>query len=427
MNNSYFIGMNLGDQALKPEDAGGNLFNPAECSDHSLGYAVVISGTIISTLSLIVRLSSSYMRKKLGVPDGLLVLAWMQYMAFSIVLWLGAAQRGLPCHQWNYTVGDLNKLLEYVHMLCIIYAPCMICLKSAILVDWMYLFCPAGRDRMWWVIQVMIWGNIIFYVVGAFAEAFQCTPSRRIYDVLYDDPDANCGLNIEANNFSGSLINLVSDVAILALPNWRVWRMSSNVTWKKKLGISILFLTGIIVCVFGAMRLIGLAPLMPKPDNNGNLTEPDMTYYISLVGIYSGLELGFGFLILALPATPLVVKKIPVPESLISMARTITDTCSRRWTGRAGARHSTAPTCPHPGQGPEATKKRYRGVWSIPELEETQPGGTKLADLKRDSSTSSDSYTTTPSTSKSERDFKLYETDRPFDAEDRKVTGSDLV
>ncbi|KAM7189672.1 hypothetical protein V8F33_009920 [Rhypophila sp. PSN 637] len=425
MNNTYFDGMTLGEPALRPQDAGGP-FNPGECGDHSLGYTVVISGIIISTLSLIVRLSSGYMRKKLGVPDGLLLLAWMQYMAFSGVLWVGAAQRGLPCHQWNYTVGDLNKLLEYVHMLCIIYAPCMICLKSAILIDWMYLFCPAGRDRMWWVIQVMIWSNIIFYVVGAFAEAFQCVPSQRIYDVLFQGP-SKCGVNIEANNLSGSLINLFSDLAILALPNWRVWRMSSNVTWKKKLGISILFLTGIIVCVFGAMRLIGLAPLIPKPDSNGIVKEPDMTYHISLVGMYSGLELGFGFLILALPATPLVVKKIPVSDSLISMVRTITYTCSRRWTGRPGARHSTAPTSPHPGQGPEATRKRYRGVWSIPELEDTQLGGTKLADMKRDSSTSSDSYTTTPSTSKSERDFKLYETGRPSDAETRQITGSDLV
>lgn len=121
----------------------------------------------------------------------------------------------------------------------------MICIKTAILVDWTHLFCPAGRDRMWWVIQFMIWGNIIFYVVGAFAEIFQCYPSEKIWNVKYDGP-GRCVIDIAANNFSGALINVVSDLCILALPNWRVWRLSRNFTIKKKVGISALFATGIL-------------------------------------------------------------------------------------------------------------------------------------------------------------------------------------
>jgi hypothetical protein len=118
----------------------------------------------------------------------------------------------------------------------------MMCLKLSILIDWLHIFASPSRNFMFWSIHALIWSNVIFYTVGEFAEIFQCIPSQKIWDIFYEG--GYCKVDIAAHNASAAIVNLISDLAILALPNWAIWRM--NVSFHRKLGVSLLFTVGLL-------------------------------------------------------------------------------------------------------------------------------------------------------------------------------------
>lgn len=116
--------------------------------------------------------------------------------------------------------------------------------KFAILLDWLRIFIPTGqRNVMYWTIHILIWSNFIYYTSGTFFEKLRCWPTRKIWDPFF--VGGSCPINIEANNFASTVINLISDIAILIVPQWVIWRI--NTKKAKKLGVSLLFVIGILL------------------------------------------------------------------------------------------------------------------------------------------------------------------------------------
>jgi len=253
-----------------------------------------------------------------------------------------------------------------VHMGVLFYGPCQMCLKVAILLDWKQLFRPTGvRDLVWWSIQGLIWSNVVFYTVGEFAEIFQCFPAEKIWNVLYPIDEGSCAVDISIHTAAAVMINLLSDLAILALPNWVIWRMKLSL--RRKVGVSLLFTVGLLVCIFGALRLMALLQLR---------TDPDFIYWMSILALFSSAEIGIGFLIMGLPSTPRVVMSIPVPESLRSLICSVGES-AERWTKWGGDASPTWRRSRAPAGG--SRPARRRGVWSITELDETEAVKTRGA------------------------------------------------
>lgn len=130
-----------------------------------------------------------------------------------------------------------------IHLGSINYGMSILFVKLAILLDWLRMFVPLGqKTKMYWVFQFLIWGNVIYYVSGTFLEIFRCWPRQKIWDPLFEG--GSCPIDIAANNFASTLINLASDIAILMLPQWIIWKL--HVSKAKRVGISLLFVIGIL-------------------------------------------------------------------------------------------------------------------------------------------------------------------------------------
>jgi hypothetical protein len=54
----------------------------------------------------------------------------------------------------------------------------------------------------------------------------------------------SCPVDIGANNFVSGIINVVSDFAILILPQWVIWNL--HTTRKKRTEASLLFVIGLL-------------------------------------------------------------------------------------------------------------------------------------------------------------------------------------
>lgn len=106
----------------------------------------------------------------------------------------------------------------------------------------MRIFVPRGiRDVVFWMIQGLIALNVCFYLANELTIAFQCNPIAKAWD---SSIPGKCILT-SLNPIITSVINVLSDVLILALPIWAIWHLQ-KVPTKKKLSVSAIFATGIL-------------------------------------------------------------------------------------------------------------------------------------------------------------------------------------
>lgn len=118
----------------------------------------------------------------------------------------------------------------------------ILCMKSAILLEWVHIFVPAKtRNAFWWTTWTMFTINGLFYLSGIFAENFSCRPYRSIWDKTV--PGYNC-IDVKALFLSSAVLDAASSLAVLILPHMVIWRLQMGI--HKKLGVSFLFVMGIL-------------------------------------------------------------------------------------------------------------------------------------------------------------------------------------
>ncbi|KAG6358072.1 hypothetical protein INS49_013956 [Diaporthe citri] len=193
-------------------------------------------------------------------------------------------------------------------------------LKVAILIDWAHLFNPLKkRNAMFWAIRILLVANMVHYITATFLEAFRCGPQRRLWDVFYKG--GYCPINVVVLNLVASSVNVVSDVAILVLPQWVIWRL--NMTRSAKAGVSVLFLIGIFAVVCAFCRVVWLTKLLDSKDE---------IYLAPITGAFAMGEMTAAFLIIGVPSVPRVFR------TLFSQGSSVRSLMSRirllSWTGR---------------------------------------------------------------------------------------------
>ncbi len=113
-------------------------------------------------------------------------------------------------------------------------------LKVAILLDWMRIFVPTGtRNTLFWILQLFIWSNALFYFIGTFVDAFEC-PSKDVGTV-------KCNTDVAKYILTSAVINLISDLTNSHNTSLVIWKLNMSNAQKK--GISLLFLIWFIVSI----------------------------------------------------------------------------------------------------------------------------------------------------------------------------------
>ncbi|KAI0444954.1 hypothetical protein F4803DRAFT_509652 [Xylaria telfairii] len=314
---------------------------------HSLGYATVITGAVLSTIAVLMRLASRYVIRKFHSEDVFLIIAFGIYVAYIQTIYDTSIFPGVQVHQWNVQLRTLKHWLYETHLASIYYGLSVLFLKLAILMDWLRIFLlPGQRNVMFWSIHALMWSNAVYYISGTFLEIFRCSPRQKIWDPLF--VGGTCPINIDANNFVSTIINLVSDLAILAIPQFVVWKL--NMTRGKKLGISFIFGIGIFAIAAGIARLVDLLKI---------LESSDAFYYITEVGLWGIGEMTAGFLIIGIPAFPRVAKSLPFSDSVVSLFHSLT----RSKVSEGGDVRSYFRSWGRP------ISRKRRGLWEISELD----------------------------------------------------------
>ncbi|OTB01439.1 hypothetical protein M426DRAFT_14464 [Hypoxylon sp. CI-4A] len=150
--------------------------------------------------------------------------------------------------------------------------------------------------------------SLLIFISNFFTFTFQCTPISSFWEQRME----HC-INQHVFYIASAVINVVGDIAVLALPLPVVWRL--NTSRSKKWSLSFLFLLGAFVCVASIFRIVGVYEIKPR----------DFTYSNLSGGLWSTVEVEIGFICANLPAIrPVVFKLFGVGSSLAAYASNTT-------------------------------------------------------------------------------------------------------
>lgn len=142
-------------------------------------------------------------------------------------------------HLEDDPAADYKRYLELFQDLQMVARTSMFFAKLSILLLYIRLFFPKGFERslFWWVIQAVIWLNLLYTVGLILAIALQCVPSHKPYG-------SSCE-NQYMVLISASIINIISDLLVLVIPMASLWRL--NMSRKRKWAVWALFAFGSVL------------------------------------------------------------------------------------------------------------------------------------------------------------------------------------
>lgn len=230
--------------------------------------------------------------KQHGPGDYLMILSYAVLIVNFVFTYRIVQTPGVFVHQWNVHLGDFIIFLRDVFITTQLYIGSILLIKVAILLEWVRIFSPTGHRRfVYWASHIMIWANVIFYVSIFVAINAACTPYALNWNVLLSGSCAR--VNTHYTNLATSIFNLISDIMILLIPQRSIWNL--RLTFKKKLGVSVVFAIGALACISALIRLV---------ETVRHALSDDFVYTFAGIMMCCAAELTCGFLVLSIPNFP---------------------------------------------------------------------------------------------------------------------------
>ena len=118
--------------------------------------------------------------------------------------------------------------------------PAILFTKLTILLQLLQVFVVGKRNFRYFFLHTLIWLNTLFFATLLFLEIFQCWPRVKIWDAT---APGHC-IDISVTFVATAAINVASDLSILILPIF--WVSKLNMPWRKKVGVVLVFGTGVL-------------------------------------------------------------------------------------------------------------------------------------------------------------------------------------
>ena len=125
-------------------------------------------------------------------------------------------------------------------MSSIVYAPGMVFAKLSVLLQIRRIFTGSEKGFLYWAAVSIIVVNAVAYTAFFLVVIFFCSPREKFWIPTLP---GTC-VNHSAVLLSSAAFNLVSDVAMLAVPIFAIRRLQTSS--RKKMGIFVIFASGIL-------------------------------------------------------------------------------------------------------------------------------------------------------------------------------------
>ncbi|PNP85076.1 hypothetical protein FNYG_01601 [Fusarium nygamai] len=314
-----------------PKGEVSNLNDPP--NQNGLAYTVLIICAVITTICFLLRAYGRvYLLKKFQTEEILTTLAYGNYWGAAYATFKMVDTPGYFVHQWNVRLKDVIPTNYWVLIFGVCYSFVLPFLKIAILVEWCRLFVPKGtrtKSIFWWGCMAIGFVQATSNTAIIVALNMQCTPHEAIWD--FRIPDAKCW-DLHKLQVASATIHLCCDIAIFLLPQQVIWKL--KMSWKKRLGVSVIFGLGLLACVSAAFRLAVTVKYGKAAD---------ALYALAPLVFWATAEMTCGFFIVCVPCIPKILKETGVIRNIkrafgMSTAPTNPNTADRY--GKSGTKGS---------------------------------------------------------------------------------------
>lgn len=181
----------------------------------------------------------------LGVDDYITCFAWVTLLATNILA-ASAIAHGYGRHAKMLTVTDLEWASRLFYAMQILYKLALYSTKTSILAlydrifvsntDRTFLGVPANFQTICRTTVVIM---AMYTVASVSATLAQCTPFSRIFDKAIS---GHC-INVSAFWIANGVTNILTDIWIIALPQWQVWKL--KLPLRQKISLMAVFGLGV--------------------------------------------------------------------------------------------------------------------------------------------------------------------------------------
>ncbi|RAL05755.1 putative MFS monosaccharide transporter [Aspergillus ibericus CBS 121593] len=267
---------------------------------------------VIATVFVALRfVSRIFIVQKVALHDYLMLLAWVLDFGFSFSLFY-ATRQGLGLHDVDIRPDQRSGLNRADYAFTVLYNPTLMAVKTSILV--FYLTLTQGE-------KVFRWANYVtLFVVNAagfaltLVNVFQCRPVGAA--VAYPLPAGAQCIDILTLYLSSSPVNIVTDLAILFLPNPILTQM--RLPRKQKIILVITFSFGFFVAVVDVIRIAYIQDaatarqIASRQVHLQDTPGDDLSWYGALSFMWSVIEVNVSIICACVPSLkPLVARLIP--------------------------------------------------------------------------------------------------------------------
>ncbi|KAI1142782.1 hypothetical protein F5Y05DRAFT_366152 [Hypoxylon sp. FL0543] len=272
-----------------PPGVESNLDNPSNGNGVAYGVLSLCVGlnAIFIGLALVTKLSHL---KRIHPEDYIAIISVITWCLVLGFLYRAVGKYGFFVHQWDMQLWEVFGLFHSIYMSAIVYFITMATIKLSILLEWIRIFVPRGtRNRFFWICHAVAILNFVASMANMLILAFGCSPPEKYWNQL---AEGKC-LDGNATAVSASAINFFFDIVILILPQRVIWGL--HLSWRKKLGISVLFAVGIAACAIACLRIVFSVRFWKQTDS---------TYNIASVALLCVAEQTAGILLFCMPGAP---------------------------------------------------------------------------------------------------------------------------
>ena len=144
----------------------------------------------------------------------------------------------------NCFSANLGSGAQYTNGILILYGPLSFVAKLSVLLQLQQIFVASRRQRVFFIIQALIWSSLVFNLGYTFMTIFECVPRHKLWDPTV--PGKCISFNVLL--ILPATVNLVFDLLLAVLPIYLVLQM--QMTLKKKLAIVAIFSSGFLCAPF---------------------------------------------------------------------------------------------------------------------------------------------------------------------------------
>ncbi|KAK3987148.1 hypothetical protein QBC44DRAFT_332011 [Cladorrhinum sp. PSN332] len=253
---------------------------------------VITICVILTAVFYMVRFYAKYLTEKIAVADYMSFVAFPLFWVYIYYSYRLSWTPGYLVHMWNIRLGEIADFTYVCFLATLVYIWIIALVKCAILIEWTSIFAPQGKhDYFAWACYAACSAIALVSVILFIMSLVNCTPFEANWNPLA--PDAHCRFGVPQFGLASSVTNLALDIIPLILAQKVIWGL--RMSWKRKVGISAIFLVGIIACVSGIIRVYYATRFYESNDTS---------YFFSTMALCSLGETTCAHLVLCVPFTP---------------------------------------------------------------------------------------------------------------------------